>query len=242
MSQADAPPPAPPPPKRPRGVLLPQEWRVRTRWFAAEFLVVVTGILMAFALQAWWDGRAEALREQSFRAQLLADARENQRRIDAAIVTDSSSQKALERLTAALRSPAALPPDDSLRSWLRVNSASFRPLVGTLATVQQAGGGGLLREDRVRIRITAYAGEMQAILAQLGALEAAVLESGPQLYSAVERHVSPGGVPNFVSMKTDPALIGALRFQRVISLNRLIELRRLREQTEQLIHLLEGAP
>ncbi len=35
-------------------------WRPKLRWFAAEFLVVVTGILVAFAINAWWQGQQAA--------------------------------------------------------------------------------------------------------------------------------------------------------------------------------------
>jgi hypothetical protein len=35
------------------------DWRSKLRWFAAEFLVVVSGILVALALNAWWASRQE---------------------------------------------------------------------------------------------------------------------------------------------------------------------------------------
>ena len=45
------------------------------RWFAAELAVVVAGILIAFALQAWWQGRSDRTEERAYLARLEADLR-----------------------------------------------------------------------------------------------------------------------------------------------------------------------
>jgi hypothetical protein len=221
--------------------ILSFDWRGGVRWFAAEFLVVVTGILVAFWLQAWWAGRLDMHRENAFLSQLLADARENERRIEVAVAVDSANEASLARLTAALRSPQQLPPDDSLLAWLRVSSSAFRPVLGTIGMVKQTGGVQLVRVDSIRMRIVAYAGDTEAILEQIRTLETAVLTSGPQLYARVERHIAANGRPHFADMPGDTELRAALRYQRMLSLNRAAELRHLREQTHLLIRILEQA-
>ena len=51
-------------------------WRRKLHWFAAEILVVVAGILIALALNAWWEDRqAHALETRSLRE--LRDALSN---------------------------------------------------------------------------------------------------------------------------------------------------------------------
>jgi hypothetical protein len=52
------------------------DWRPGIRWFAAEFLVVVAGILAALALNAWWQGRQDASRAQSYLALISRDLRQ----------------------------------------------------------------------------------------------------------------------------------------------------------------------
>lgn len=52
-------PPAVTAPRRP-GL----EWRPKARWFAAEIVVVVTGVLIALAINAWWAARQQARDEQ----------------------------------------------------------------------------------------------------------------------------------------------------------------------------------
>jgi hypothetical protein len=59
-------------------------WWTRTRWFAAEYLVVVVGILTAMALQAWWQERGNRAREQVYLRQLRADLVETQRLVSGA--------------------------------------------------------------------------------------------------------------------------------------------------------------
>jgi hypothetical protein len=216
-------------------------WSGRIRWFAAEFLVVVTGILVAFWLQAWWDDHQSDVREQAFLAELLTDAKENGRRIETAIVIDSSSEATLGRLTQALRSSDPLPPTDSLISWFNLSSSQFRPLLGTLGMVHQVGGMQLLPDDEMRFRVAAFAGEMHAVLDQLRLLEDAALDAGPQLYPAVDRNRGPDGGPDFASMRGDPELVGTLRFQRMISRNRVLELRHLGDQNALLVESLERA-
>jgi hypothetical protein len=49
------------------------DWRPRLRWFAAEFLVVVVGILTALALNAWWQARQDAAREKNYLALISRD-------------------------------------------------------------------------------------------------------------------------------------------------------------------------
>jgi hypothetical protein len=107
--------------------------------------------------------------------------------------------------------------------------------------IQQIDGVQLVRVDSVRSRIVAYAGDTEAILEQIRALETAVLASGPQLYARVERHIAANGQPHFAGMPGDTELRAALRYQRMLSFNRAAELRHLREQTHLLIRMLEQA-
>lgn len=57
---------APPAPRR-------WDWRPKLRWFAAESLVVVTGVLLALALNAWWGARQDAAGETNYLALISRD-------------------------------------------------------------------------------------------------------------------------------------------------------------------------
>jgi len=55
------------------------------RALAIEALVVVTSILAAFALDAWWDERGAEAREQTSLVGVLEDLRSNQEQREARI-------------------------------------------------------------------------------------------------------------------------------------------------------------
>lgn len=42
------------------------DWRLTLRWFGAEILIVVAGVLIALALNAWWGARQDAAREANY--------------------------------------------------------------------------------------------------------------------------------------------------------------------------------
>ena len=77
---------APPPPAsvaRPTDPPIPSprrwDWRPKLRWFGAEYLIVVLGVLTAVGINAWWQGRQDVAQEQVYLRQLVADLRETVR-------------------------------------------------------------------------------------------------------------------------------------------------------------------
>ena len=48
------------------------------RWFAAEFFVVVTGVIVALGATSWWEGQRSQEREAAYLTQLLADLEHTQ--------------------------------------------------------------------------------------------------------------------------------------------------------------------
>lgn len=66
-------------------------WRRAIRWFAAEFLVVVSGILVAMALQAWWNDRGNRAEERVLLQRMLSDLTSDSIRLSAELRADSAS-------------------------------------------------------------------------------------------------------------------------------------------------------
>ncbi len=48
-------------------------WKPKLRWFAAEIAVVVVGVLIALALNAWWQARQAAAGEENYLALISRD-------------------------------------------------------------------------------------------------------------------------------------------------------------------------
>ena len=54
------------------------DWSARIRWFAAEILVVVVGVIIALAINAWWQSRQNAASEAQYLMLLSRDLDEMQ--------------------------------------------------------------------------------------------------------------------------------------------------------------------
>ena len=62
-----------------RGRLHQIDWRAKARWFGAEYLIIVLGVLTAVGINAWWGDRQDAAKEQTYLRQLAADLAETER-------------------------------------------------------------------------------------------------------------------------------------------------------------------
>lgn len=117
-------------------------WVDRIRRLSAEFLVVVTGILLALAINTWWQGVETRQRERDYLADLVVDFEENAARLrDAAAEADEVMEAAqiLLRLdTAAQGRTLGL---DSLNYLLQTLSIlpTFQPVTRTYDNILGAG-------------------------------------------------------------------------------------------------------
>jgi hypothetical protein len=132
-------------------------WPARIRWFLAEFLVVLAGILAALGLNAWWQQRENRARELAFLRQLEMDLLASEQ------VMTSSAQYFYDRaIAAAAVSRAFWNHDgvnpDSLSSWMArpLSSQRSRPVTGTAEALTSSGDLRLIRSDSVRSAILGY--------------------------------------------------------------------------------------
>jgi hypothetical protein len=146
-----------------------RDWPARVRWFAAEFLVVLSGVLVALALQAWYNARIDAADERAYLSQLDADLAATERALQDALRGDSTLVMANSRLVSALYRPGPLSPD-SARGWLHWQLGWYsdpRPLLGTVTTLIETGDIRLIRDAELRSEIVAYASLMVTDMEEL---------------------------------------------------------------------------
>ena len=135
----------------------------------ADVAVVTVGVLLAFALNAWWEGQREADRETAYLRQLLTDVRDYERHLLASIAHDETMQANAARVLAFTHSDAPAPPMDSLALWVLngFNFSDVRPIRGTLEALVQSGDVALIRNERLRQRVISAAGYMDYTLEKL---------------------------------------------------------------------------
>lgn len=213
-----------------------------------EFAVILAGVLAALGAQAWWEGRSDRTLERDYLAQLLADTRENEARLGDAIVEDSVSGLAGQRLLAVMGGTGDAPAD-SIGHWLsRMGSSSdFKPVTGTHRALMGTGDLRLVRTDTLRSLITAYAATLDSEAERLEQLRAMVLNAvGSGARSPRVRRIFTGAFTpaevDIASYRADDDLAGLVMTLHAANINRLAGLRRLRDTTTQLRTALENEP
>jgi len=133
-------------------------WGRRLRWFGAEFLVVVSGVLVAVALNAWYQGRRDAATEATYLALLSRDVEHTMADLREAAAWERSQE--LNGLMAyrAFSSRRAGPEPDSVRVALTnllvrrtatLSKATYEDLLST-------GSLGLIGNRALRDRIVRF--------------------------------------------------------------------------------------
>jgi hypothetical protein len=215
-----------------------------------EFVVIVAGVLVALGAQSWWENRQERQREQEYLQQLLADTRENERRLNEAIAQDSISGQAITRVLRALQAPDALPPTDSLVRWiLRAGRASdFQPLTGTSGAMMMTGDLRLVRNDSLRSRLVAYSAVLENESARQQQLREATLAMIAPMARVLPfiRGVFLGEVHatdvEIEQLRRDPDAAALLFAIQAGTVNRLAGLERARAETTRMRRALEAEP
>ena len=206
-------------------------WRPKVRWFAAEYLIVVLGVLTAVALNAWWEGRQDTATEAAYLHQIAADLDTTVALMENLDDELASSERAADRLFESFRAPEPLPAD-SILVWVSVASAlsEAQPGLGTAEALVATGDLALIRDESLRTAIPAYLERQRSLLVW----QAKILDLTVDAINAIIRQVdlveadaaqvASGGLlviprpgvygPSSVMTSPSPFPLNARRFQR----------------------------
>lgn len=220
-----------------------------------EIVVVVASILIAFALDAWWDSAVERDQERALLAGLQAEFEQNRAPLDERISNHerlAAGAHALAALLDAADGDSVTVPDSLLITL--VVTPTFDPTLGTLEEAQSSGRTRLIRDGELRRRLRAWQGlwvdareeeqwslqlvqdELYPALARDVALNRLMDEGGPWI----------SGTPTETlraSSTTVPVTAALVNFakQRGVRSNRAArELRTLRAELDSIVVLLGG--
>jgi len=229
-----------------------QGWQRSVRWFLAEFIVVVSGILVALAAQAWYGAARDARLERGYVRQLISDLDETLQALQQAVSLDSLRVNANRGFAEALH--RSQPPNtDSARAWFEVPQglgfySDPRPLLGTVTTLIQTGDIKLIEDQAVRSQIVAYAAWMTADMEELSRNVNRLVEANDIERRQWEQHglVTPTWYLNdaresyrqylaaWPLIRTDAAVRSAVLVRFIVFSNRVWYLRRMQETTKKL--------
>ena len=214
----------------------------------AEFGVIVGGVLIALAVDSWWERQQEQNQAEEYLQQLLADFQGTQRRLQGTIAGDTKTLERVNRVVdRAFRGP--FPSADSLE--LPTGYNYFEPLTGTLTALVEGGDLRLIGNDSIRFDLIAFSALIDATESILQHTETLVWHSTERVTLGRARHSRPaaqrpanGGRAavqvDVAGALNDPEIISALQVQAVASQIRLFNLRRLEEPTTRIIRRLEA--
>jgi hypothetical protein len=213
----------------------------------AEFAVIVAGVLIALAVDSWWERHQERNHAEEYLQQLLVDFQKTERRLRATIADDTKRRDRVNSvISRARRGP--LPPADSLEFHTGYNQ--FEPLTGTLTALVQGGDLRLLRSDSIRFELIAFSALIDATETMLRHTETLIWNSTERVILGHVRHSqSPAreanagrgwGQVDVAGALNDPEIISALQVQAVATQIRLFNLGRLEEPVSRIIRLIRA--
>jgi hypothetical protein len=131
------------------------EKRHQVPWvrMGAEVVAIIASILIAFSLDAWWDGRELAEREHRYLVSLEQDFRENRADLERVIQVQNSVLESIQQLVLFGATAAPIPDSDSVMGLvnlvfrdtnvgLRPSLSTYRDLLNT-SSLQVLGSGSL---------------------------------------------------------------------------------------------------
>jgi hypothetical protein len=162
-------------------------WFRSLRWFMAELIVVVAGVLIALSAQRWWQAREDSARESAYMTQLVSDIRQTEAQVAA---IDSASLPALMSSANLLRGYRARvkPPRDSLLLWAS-SSVSYNRVLPVMATAEaliSTGDVRIVSDDSVRMAIYDYVAASRDFATEQDRFVDIVIEGGRRLGAHVD--------------------------------------------------------
>lgn len=215
---------------------------LQPRRLAAEFTVIVVGVLVALGVDQAREARNDRAREAVYLQQLRADLTSTAERLADAISLEEGAIAHADRVVEGLNA-ATLPPADSMGNWMLLatgSSATFHPTMGTITALVESGELRLLRDDRLRQSVLQYHNAVATALRIIDGVS-------PHSWATLERlgqHLSwaallePGRTHRFpaawATLADDPSFHGTLYDLRLTATNRVFALRTLLDPLSEL--------
>ena len=149
-----------------------------------DLVIIVVGVLIALAADAWWQGREEARRELEYLLAIQSDMAEAGPALTNAIQLDSATVFLDRALAEQLRSGGSLDTSEPLRismafADVSVPSGTIRALIGT-------GDIRLVQSAPLRAQLIAFDALLDRTLTWRNALESGIIENNRELMREME--------------------------------------------------------
>lgn len=139
---------------------------IQWKRIVVEATAIVGSILLAFAIDAWWEERLDQVRATEYLSQVRADSHANTLRLTEAIQLEKAQLKATQEILTALRSPDPMTLD-SAREWTQFEPGYLwysdpRLLEGAISALVATGEVNLIDNQEIKASLINYLGQMKA--------------------------------------------------------------------------------
>ena len=156
-------------------------------WFSSEFVVVVSGVLVALALNGWWQGIQDQRAEEAYLNQLVAELSSSIETMSIDSTRSHEAQATLSKVIRAFRSNDS-PPVDSVAAWMFQGLQFFVTgvSIGTLEAIVSSEDFQLIRSDTLRSRLPVFLALSKTGNARMHRLEEFFISEIRDLYQVVD--------------------------------------------------------
>ena len=183
------------------------DWRTKLRWFAAEIVIVVAGVLIAFGVNAAWQRQQQDDLETAILRSVDAELASNQASLASLLTYTDGCLATSERFLRSDPSSLAAVPQDSVSGWIErlACPATFDPTLAASEALAGATGLNSVRDLVVREAVAKW------ITALDDAQEEAdmVRNAGLAALDAVVPYASAGATSGLPDFPTVPQMVAA---------------------------------
>lgn len=225
---------------------------------SAEVVAIVVSILLAFAIDAWWDERRDRLEEQRVLQQLTEEFEAVESQLDRYVAMDERTLRNVSRIDSLMQAaladgrPAVVARDSTLR-WL-VTQGTFAPTLPTLDGLRTSGRLTLIQDEELVAALSAWPAALEDAVEHQRDSEQIIFDTYPMLAEAANLgpvidqilrdfgRLDPGPpVEAHSEVAVTPKLAGAVSFRRLIMHVAVIEMEDLQPHVAGILELLEEA-
>lgn len=180
-------------------------WRPTPIWYMAEIIVVVVGVIIALAANAWWEGRREATLEAEVRRAVRVELERNVGELRAIL---EETEACLDRTDQFLRRTSAslaAVPADSTFYWVSGVSCrrTFDPAFGAARALTGAPGFDSVDDLQVRAAVAGWVTAVEDATEEAAALS----EQGARVYGELSRYAAAAADEGLAGFPTIPRLV-----------------------------------
>jgi hypothetical protein len=136
------------------------------RWFTAEFLVVLSGVLVAVALGNYFKQKEVASTNKQYLIDLLVELKHNETEVKNNLSVERAGANGAKMLMLNIDTAENVPLD-SIRKWMNAcmnSTLNFRPAMGMVKTIITTGAVNSLSDLKLRSAIINYEQEATELI------------------------------------------------------------------------------